>query len=158
MRTDWRMALVVLAVLTPSPAVALLCGTVLEPVRVTATPLSFGLYAPSATGNLFVSSTISLDCGLLSLDLLPSFTLALSAGNAGTPSARYMLMGASRLNYNLYTTAAHTTVWDDSANTQSYSALLNLGTVSYTAYGAVFAGQYVPAGTYNDTITVTVNY
>ncbi len=148
-----------LAAGAPSPASALLCGTVLEPVRATTTGLSFGSYFPG-NGDLPVNGTITLDCGLLSLDLLPNFTLSLSGGNGGNPTTRYMLRSGTHLNYNLYTTNGHGSVWGDSSGgvKQTYNTLLNLGSVNFTVYGLVFGGQFVTPGMYTDSVTVTVNY
>jgi spore coat protein U-like protein len=148
-----------LIVLLPLPAQALLCGTVIEPVRVTTTGLAFGSYFPGASSDLHVNGTLKVDCGALSVDLLPDFTVQLSAGNAGTPSPRYMLNGTTHLNYNLYTTSGYSTVWSTGAGqTVSYSSGLSLGTINLTVYGAVFKGQFVTPLTYTDSITVTVNY
>ncbi len=143
----------------PMPASALLCGTVLEPVRVTTTGLSFGNYAPGA-GDRKINGTIAIDCGLLSVDLLPNFTVALSSGNGATPLSRYMLHGTTHLNYNLYTTNGYSSVWGDASGgvKQTYTTILNLGTVNYTVYGVIFGSQFVTPGMYTDSLTVTVNY
>jgi spore coat protein U domain-containing protein, fimbrial subunit CupE1/2/3/6 len=160
MRIDVTAFAFAAAALFPLPAQALLCGTVLEPVRVTTAGLSFGSYFPGASSDLHVNGTLTLDCGALSADLLPSFTIQLGGGNAGaTPSPRYMLKGSTHLNYNLYTSSSYGTVWSTGAGqTVSYSTLLDLGSVNFTVYGAVFKGQFVATGTYNDTVVVTVNY
>ncbi|MEI9994812.1 MAG: spore coat protein U domain-containing protein [Rhizomicrobium sp.] len=152
-------AALVLLLLLPAPAQALLCGTVLEPVRVTTAGLSFGSYFPGAASDLKINGTLKIDCGALSLDLLPDFTVSLGPGNAATPAPRYMLKSGVHLNYNLYTTSGYGTVWSTTAgSTVSFSALLNLGTVSLTVYGAVFKGQFIATGSYTDTVQVTVNY
>jgi spore coat protein U-like protein len=75
-----------------------------------------------------------------------------------------MLNGGSILSYNLYTSAAHTTVWGDgSGSTADVSSSLNwlqIGNASfnYPVYGVIPAGQDRAAGAFIDTITVTVNY
>ncbi len=146
-------------VLLPVPAQALLCGTVIAPVRVTTNGLSFGSYFPGAASDLQVNGTLKIDCGLLSIDLLPSFTISLSPGNAATPAPRYMLRSGVHLNYNLYTTAAHGTVWGNTAGTtHTFSSALGLGTINATVYGVVFKGQFVVNGLYSDSVTVTVDY
>ncbi len=153
-----RIRLVILGLisaLAPQPASALLCGTFLEPVRVTGTGLNFGPYFP-AQPDLHIDGKISVDCGLLSLDLLPDFTVKLLGGNAGNPSARYMLNGAAHLNYAVYSSG--TTVWDDNLGAVSYTSLLNLSSVSFFPHGVIFSGQYVAQGAYNDTLTVEVDY
>jgi spore coat protein U-like protein len=72
-----------------------------------------------------------------------------------------MTLGTDNLTYNIFTGTDHSTIWGDGNNgsvTQSFSAILSLGTISFTAYGLIPTGQYVPTGTYSDTITVTVTY
>lgn len=147
------------AVCTPLPASAVLCGTVLEPVRVTTTGLNFGTYSP-ASGDLAINGTVTMDCGLLNIDILPNFTISLSSGNSSTPLSRYMLHGATQLSYNLYTSGAHSSVWGDVSGgiKQNYGTVLNSSAVNYTVYGVIFGGQYVTPGAYGDSVIVTVSY
>ena len=143
----------------PSPALALLCGTFLDPMTVSATSLAFGDYFPVNTSTN--STTVSINCGLLGIDLLPAFTISLSAGNASSPASRYMDKSGSHLNYNIYTSTAYNKVWGDGTGgslTNSYNGLLSLGTIDFTGYGRILSGQYVTPGGYSDTITVTVSY
>lgn len=142
-----------------APAQALLCGTVLDPMSVSATGLSFGTYFPSSANTATV--TVNVSCGLLGLDLLPAFTVSLSPGNAASASARYMNRAGSHLNYNIYSTPAYTKVLGDGTGgtvQDTYSGLLSLGTISFTGYGTAPAGQFIRAGAYTDTILVTVTY
>lgn len=144
------------AALAPVPASALLCGTVLEPVRVTTTGLNFGNYNPGL-GDKSFNGTVQVDCGLLSVDLLPSFTVSLGPGN-GPVTARYMLRSGVHLNYNIYTQGG--AIWGDNSGgqKQSFSTGLNLGTITFTAFGKIAGGQFVAPGNYTDTLTVTVDY
>lgn len=146
--------------LVPRPAAAALCGTFLDPLSVSATTLAFGNYlAASASAS---TTTVTISCGLLGLDLLPSFTVALSAGNSASMATRKMLFGAASLNYNIYTTLGGASIWGDGSGgsvTQSFNGgLLHLGTVPFTGYGRVPVAQYVKAGPYTDTLTVTVTF
>ena len=145
--------------LAASPAHALLCGTILDPMSVSATALSFGNYIPTGAG--FANTSVKVSCGLLGLDLLPNFTVSLSAGNAGTPSGRYLAMSGSHLNYNIYADPGFATVWGDGSSgsvTQTFNSVLSLGSINFTGYGRIPAGQYVAAGPYTDVVTVTVSY
>jgi spore coat protein U-like protein len=142
-----------------APAKALLCGTVLDPMSVTATALNFGNYFPSSASA--ATMTVKINCGLLGVDLLPAFTLGLSAGNSGNPAARYLNRGGTHMNYNIYSTISYSrALGDGTAGTllSSYAGLLSIGTISFTGYGNIPAGQYLPAGSYSDTIMVTVSY
>lgn len=153
------LAVLVLAAI-PRPAHALLCGTFLDPMTVTTTGLAFGSYNPNSVTPKDASATITITCGL-PIDLLPSFTVAISAGGAGAFAPRQMSFGSNTLNYNIFSDAARTTVWGDgTAGTVApgYSSLLALGANSFTAYGRIPSGQFVKAGPYADTLIVTVTY
>ncbi|KGI77288.1 hypothetical protein LF63_0111470 [Oleiagrimonas soli] len=153
------MVLLGLGLIAPR-AQAAVCGTVLSPVSASATAVNFGVYDP-ASGNADQSSgTVTVSCGI-PLDVLPSFTISLSRGQAASYAPRRMASGANTLSYNLYTDAARATVWGDGSagtSTVTRSGTLLLGSVSLTVYGAVPTGQYVAPGSYADTITVTVSY
>jgi spore coat protein U-like protein len=101
-----------------------------------------------------------------------SYTIQLNAGSSGSFSPRKLASGANLLNYNLYTTSARTTIWGNgSGGTSTVGGSFTLGNCTllllcsdetesrnHTAYGRIPASQNVPAGSYSDTITVTVNY
>jgi spore coat protein U-like protein len=155
-----KLALLALMLLAARPAHALLCGTILDPMSVSADPLNFGNYIPTDAG--FANTHVKVSCGLLGLDLLPNFTVALSAGNAATPLGRYLAMSGARLEYNIYADPGFATIWGDGSSgsvTQTFNGVLTLGNnITFTGYGRIPAGQYVAAGIYRDTITVTVSY
>jgi spore coat protein U-like protein len=77
-----------------------------------------------------------------------------------------MASGAHRLGYNLYTDAARLLGWGTCASgtvTVSDAANLRLtgksvDTANFTVYGRVPGGQNIPAGSYSNTTTITVNY
>jgi len=82
------------------------------------------------------------------------------AGTGATLASRRMTAGANILSYSLYTDAARASIWGDgSAGT---SAVSNTGTgaaQTFTVYGRVPSGQTtVPAGSYADTVSVTITY
>lgn len=152
------LAVPLFLLLATRPAAALLCGTFLDPLTVSATDLNFGVYVPSNAAAANV--TIRVAC-TLPLDLLTDFRISLSAGNSLNPMARRLASGASRLAYNIYTDAGYMTVWGDGTGgsvDQGYSHLLSLGSASFTGYGRLPQGQFVPSGTYRDSITVTVTF
>jgi spore coat protein U-like protein len=97
--------------------------------------------------------------------------ISLSPGLAANYVTRQMASGASRLNYNLYTTAARLVIWGDgNGGTAIVPAYLggafNLNgnqtrafdNPNLTIYGRIPAGQTVPTGLYADTITVTLTF
>ncbi len=136
------------------------CNSFALPINVSATPLSFGNYSPGSAAPTDSNSTVRVYCSNLT-NLLPSFTVSLSAGGAGAFNPRKMSNGSSRLNYNMFIDSTYTTIWGDGTSgtaTQSYTQSENLGQISFTDYGQVPASQFVTAGSYTDTITVTVTY
>jgi len=82
------------------------------------------------------------------------------SARSGGISTRQMqrVSGADRLNYNLFTDPSLTAVWGDGTTGATVSLLhVTHGTsVPVTVYGAIPAGQDVSAGTYSDSVLVTV--
>jgi spore coat protein U-like protein len=131
-------------------------ATVQSTCSATAATLAFPNYTPGGgtqTGN----TSISVKCTKNT-----PFTVALNAGSTTGDAFAQRLMGsgANTLQYNLYTTAALTTIFGDGTG--------GTGTVPGTGLGVATAntvqvcGQLpdnaaVP-GSYSDTITVTVTY
>lgn len=149
-------ACLLILALSTRPAAALLCGSILDPIRVSATPLSFGVYTSDRAAT--ATTTIKVACSL-PLDLLSNFTVSLSAGNAATPATRLLRHGSDQLSYNIFADGAHMTVWGDGSAgsvTQGFNSLLSSGSAEFIGYGLLPQGQYVPAGAYSDRITVTV--
>ena len=144
----------------PGAALAKTCNTVNNPNAVSATNLAFGTYSPGSPSPTDSNSTVKVFCSKAG-DLLPSFTVSLSTGGAGGFNPRKLSFGAARLNYNMYTTPAYTIIWGDGTSgtsVQSYNANQNQNQISFTDYGQVPPSQFVTAGSYTDTITVTVTY
>ncbi len=129
---------------------------------VAANPLSFGTYAPGG-GDVDLNTTLSVRCTKNT-----AYTVSLNAGSTsgGSLTQRLMGNGTDTLQYNLYTSAARDTVWGD--GTASTATVPGTGAglgvpnaISHTVYGRLVdsaANQAVSAGSYADTITVTVTY
>lgn len=156
--SSWIPLSVLLLAMLPAPVYAIaICS-------VSATGMAFGGYNFRDVTPTIAADNVQVSCSLLGLiSLLVSYEIRLSTGNSGSYIPRIMTSGANQLQYNLYTNAAHTIVWGDAnsgTSTISDSYLLGIGTTvrNYSIYGRVPAGQNMPAGTYSDTITVTVNY
>lgn len=128
---------------------------------VSATNVGFGGYNRLSAFDNASTGTVTVHCTtLLSLSL--SYTVSLSAGS-GTYTTRKLKSGSNTMNYNLYTDVLYAHIWGDgsgSTSTITSSQLLTvLGlTNNHTVYGRIPAGQNVAAGSYADTITVTVDY
>lgn len=146
-----------------------LAGHAAVSCNVTATGVAFGVYNPLAGANVDASGNVNVSCtrtGLLDLTPGISYSVQLNAGNSGGYSSRELGSGAATLNYNLYRNAARTLIWGDGTGGSSAQGgnvsfpLLNLSSVTrdndHTIYGRIFGGQNVAAGSYTDTINVTV--
>ena len=126
------------------PAVAASC-------TVAVIGVSFGTYDTLYGQSLDGAGSLTVTC-----DVGDSFTMALSSGH-GTLLARQMQNGTNVLYYNLYTNTLRSILWGDGSNG---TTLVNGSGTSgtYTIYGRIPGGQRLPAGTYNDSITVTLTF
>src|ERR1700736_1938367 len=127
--------------------------------NVSAANLAFGVVDPLG-GHVDQSTTVTVKCTKNS-----AYTVGLNAGaTAGaTIAQRLMANGADTMQYNLYTDAARSTVWGNSAAAPAWVAGTGagLGTAQVlTVYGRVPSGQTnLAVGSYTETaVTVTVTY
>ncbi|MGJ0492552.1 Csu type fimbrial protein [Methylobacter sp.] len=132
-------------------------ATVTESCNVTATDLAFGNYDPSLanTDNI---STITVTCTKGS-----DYDIGLNEGIASgaTVTTRQMIdpVSTDLLNYSLFSDSGRTTNWGNTVSTDTVHVASALGTPEvHTVFGRIPTGQYVTAGSYSDTITVTVTY
>jgi spore coat protein U-like protein len=140
---------------TPATALGLNCTA-------SATGVDFGNYNPTNSSPTDATGNVHVFCTVLLVSVLAQTNISLSTGG-GTYADRKMSSGAELLSYNLYKEATHTTVWGDGTGGTGIwtdnTLILVLGTsIDHTIYGSIPAGQYVAAGSYSDTITVTVEY
>lgn len=153
-----------------------------------------GAFASSAGGSLGLSATVNTNCMVNSptltfaavdptagVDSTGSAVLAVQCTKSTTltdiklgPGGHQLPGGARQLNngsnyvvYGLFTDAAYTTPWGDSATTgignalsSGFAAFSSVATPqTFTVYGRVqAASQDVPAGTYTDSVAVTVDF
>jgi spore coat protein U-like protein len=119
---------------------------------VSANNLSFGNY----TGALInATSTLKVGCSNGT-----AYTVGLNAGTASgaTVTNRMMQNGTYLLPYALYSNAAMTTNWGNSAATNWVSGKGTGTAQTLTVYGQLPAKEFAMPGTYTDTITVSVTY
>jgi len=133
---------------------------------VSATTLAFGAY--DTINALSGTATITVTCTHTNNPAVRfDYVVALSSG-PGSYASRQMTGTGDTLTYNLYTTAAMTTVWGDgSAGTATVAGSLNVpggagrsAGESVTVYGRIGAAQNVLPGAYATAspITVTITY
>lgn len=134
---------------------------------VSATGPAFGTYNPLSGSPLLSNGSVTATCTLTgNTNTTVNLTSSYSAGNSGNFSSRSMKSGTNVLSYNLYYDAAFTQIrGDGTGGSLTGSASLTLTTSSRTQsvpastiYGRIPAGQDVAAGSYTDTIVVTVTY
>jgi len=81
-----------------------------------------------------------------------------NTANAPAGSTRAMKNGTNYLGYDFYHENTYTTLWTNSGGgLYGFTALSNAPT-TVTIYGKIPQNQDVPAGLYQDTVVVTVNY
>jgi spore coat protein U-like protein len=150
--------LLLLALIAPTTSWALL-----ESCTVSATPLPFGVYGPTSASPTDATGTVTVTCDVSLIGLLASWSIGMSPGGSASYAPRRLSSGPATLSYNLYTSSARTTVWGDgSAGTavvsDSQTLLIGSNTKHYTVYGRIPPLQDVRAGSYSDSIVVTVMY
>lgn len=131
-------------------------ANVLSVCVVNAGDMVFGNVDPTSGSAVDQTASISVLCTKGT-----SFTVGLNAGTASgaTVTSRHMIGGTGQLGYALYRDAARTANWGNTPGTDTPAAQVAASTAStLTVYGRIPGGQNVTAGSYADTITVTVNY
>lgn len=117
--------------------------------------LSFGAYSPLSGAALDATGSLTLQCTRGT----PSVTITLDNGTNSTHATgttRAMSGGGSYLSYEIYTSAAHTTVWN-SVNSVSYASS-TMAATGIAVYGHIPGAQDVKAATYSDSVVATVNF
>jgi spore coat protein U-like protein len=129
-------------------------------IAVSVTSLAFAPYSPAsplaAQGNVVITASCT---GGLFGGTLPPFTVSLTAGG-GSFTQRLMANGAASLKYQIYTSAALSTIWGDGTGSTTTVGGGNNGQTSQmlTGYGQIPPGQYVTPGGYTDNITISIVY
>lgn len=121
---------------------------------ISTTPVAFGTYSPVNATPTDSMGTVSYFCpGALSP------MISINAGSSASFSPRTMLSGASALNYNLYVDAARTTIWGDgTSGTATVAGTVSTKPVTNDIFGRIFPLQSVAAGSYSDSLIVTINF
>ena len=157
-------ATIMLMLATASPAAAATAtsslnvnATVTANCTVSTSALGFGSVNTIGGSNIDGTGGLSITC---TNGTEWSAAAGVGAGSGASFTGRRMTSGANQLGYNLYTSGAYSTVWGD--GTASTGLLTGTGSgsaQSITVYGRVSSGQTgVPAGSYADTVAITVTY
>lgn len=149
--------------ITATPALAatdtdtmLVTANVVNNCVVTAAPMAFGTLANLGTANIDTSATVSLAC---TPDA--AYDVAMDLGSNAAGSQRQLVNGADSsqlIPYGVFTDAARTNPWG-SAVGSTISGTAVGGSATLTAYGRIPASAAaVTAGSYSDSVTVTVTF
>ena len=157
-------SMVAMAAIAAQPALAAedtatlgVSATVTSNCVVSTTALSFGNVDVTAAADVDGTGGISVTC---TSGTSWTATAGVGGGTGATFASRKMANGVNLLNYALYTDTERTTVWGDGATgTGSITGTGSGSAQASTIYGRVPQGQTsLPAGSYSDTVTVTVTY
>jgi spore coat protein U-like protein len=130
-------------------------ATAVDSCNVSAFDLGFGRYDPLQATPADQTTTVSVTC---TLDVTYIIGLNAGAGAGATVATRKMTSGSGTLDYSLYRDGSRTTVWGNTAGTDTVSGVGTGIAADYTVYGRINAKQPIRAGTYQDTITVSIYY
>ena len=134
--------------------------------------LNFGVYDDSSASSKDVSTAFSVNCCRIGAPNPTVGTIAISIGvsaNSGQINTRQMknLANSDLMSYQLYIASFGGTIWGNgviggSSFTQNVSVNRTCGAggvsipVGSAIFGRIFAQQPVSAGSYGDTLTITI--
>ncbi len=125
----------------------------------TANGVGFGVYDVYQAAPTDATGTITYRCGNTDKDI----RISISQGSSGTFSSRQLrnATGTETLAYNLFLDASFTQIWGDGTGGTSAHFIHNPRNnvdVNLTVFSRLSAGQDAAAGTYSDTVIVTLDY
>ena len=129
--------------------------------------INFLTYSPSSGTPALASTQATLTCshvggGAQSID----WSMTLTNGNSGNCNARTMTRPGGALSYNIYQDSIAGGVWGNLGCATFPAGNFKVGpgtgnltrSVTKTLYGQIPISQFVSAGTYNDTLILTISY
>jgi spore coat protein U-like protein len=126
-------------------------ATVLTGCALTGGTLNFGQYISGQPTDLDITGTIGYaNCS-------GTLTFTLDGGGSANINARQMSSGSNRLNYQIFRTPTRNAIWGTGGNANVVT-LVGTQTATVGVYGRIPGGQTVPAGTYTDTVNITLTF
>lgn len=115
--------------------------------------LDFGNYISGQGGTLPANGTITYTgCQVGTVNI------ALDAGQNGVETLRAMADGNGNiLNYTIFQDLARTTLWGLAGNSSDVAVDAS-GSGTWPVYGRIIREQVVPAGTYTDSVNITLTF
>lgn len=131
-------------------------ATVVNNCVVAASPMAFGTLSGLGTTNIDTSATISLSCTPNAV-----YDVAMDLGLTGVGGQRHLVNdsdASQTIPYGLYTNATRTNGWASGVG-QTIVGTATGGSATLVAYGRIAStATAVTAGSYADTVTVTVTF
>jgi spore coat protein U-like protein len=134
-------------------------ATVIESCSISSVAIAFGDYDALSATALDADGSVTVTCsngssGFIGLDQ------GLNADTGSTDAAplRRMASGSERLSYGLYSDAARSIVWGNTAGSGVAHTATDTNPVTVDIYGRVPVGQGSLVGSYSDTVTATINF
>lgn len=122
------------------------------------TEIQFPAYDVFGTTPVDATGTIRYKCAPEQQNVTPLIRISLGEGPDKTFERR-MTRSAETLRYNVFLDPQRTVVWGDgSRGTLAYTAACCAVFSTANLYGRIFPGQDVAAGSYHDTIVVTIEF
>jgi spore coat protein U-like protein len=133
-------------------------ATILAECNVTTAALTFGNY-DSVVANRSTALDNTTLVEVFCTKGAVAFVSLDNGVNAAGATRRLKSATGNFLTYEMYRESGRTTVWN-ATNTNSGTSTSKLTAINggFTVFGRIPAGQDIPAGSYSDTVTVTVNY
>lgn len=129
--------------------------------NVATTPVNFGSYDVFSSFPLDTSGTISVSCHTTVYKTIP-IEVTIDSGLSGGFNPRRMqrIGGADRMDYYLSINSLRTQIWGDGSNGTVFfkGAIQGDSPLTLPVYGRVPARQNLRAGSYRDSLVVTVNW
>jgi spore coat protein U-like protein len=147
-------------IFVPAAALLLAPASAFAECTISTTSVDFGTYSTTSAAPLNGVGGVRTDCRH---NDAPS-GVSISTGGSGSYAMRRMTNGSAQLQYNLFSDASRTSVWGNGSGgtvTVSPPITQSVGLRRIreaTIYGRIPAGQNVRAGTYTDTMFVTVSF
>ena len=127
-------------------------ATVQSGCALTGGSLDFGQYTSGQQNNLDVTGSINyVNCAAGNL------TFALDGGGSGDVNNRKMSSASNKLIYQIFRDPNRTANWG-TGTAAAVTQLLTAQSGKINVYGRIPSGQAVPAGTYTDTVTITLTF
>ena len=132
-------------------------ATVTASCTISAAGVDFGAFDPQSGSADTANGSVTVSC---TNGAAWSIAADAGSGSGATLTTRRMMSGANSIDYSLFTDSGYANVWGSGSGGTALLSGTGTGSAqTLTVYGRVPAGQTtVRAGTYGDTVNVTVTY